>query len=82
MNAFKLVRRPCAEYEFHSVDDARLFYRHWPAVEAGTRKGIVLFHRGHEHGGRMAHLLGELRMPDADFSPGMRGLGCSSGERG
>lgn len=83
MNAFTPLLRSCTEHEFHSVDDARLFYRHWPAVEAGTRKAIVLFHRGHEHGGRMGHLVDELRMPDADFFAwDARGLGRSSGERG
>ena len=35
---------------------------------AATRRGaIVLFHRGHEHGARMAHLVDELDLPDFDF---------------
>lgn len=47
------------ECTFRVFDGAELFYRHWPA--AGRPKGaIVLFHRGHEHSGRMAHLVDEL----------------------
>ena len=40
---------------FHTHDSVALFYRHW---EAENRRGaIVLLHRGHEHSGRMAHLV-------------------------
>ena len=49
-----------------------------------TPKGaIVLFHRGHEHSGRMAHLADELDLPDfAMFAWDARGHGRSPGERG
>ncbi len=51
---------------------------------AQPRKGaILLFHRGHEHGGRMAHLVDELAMPDhAFYAWDARGNGRSAGERG
>ncbi len=49
-----------------------------------TPKGaILLFHRGHEHSGRMAHLVDELDLPDfAFFAWDARGHGRSPGERG
>jgi len=63
-------------------DGVELFYRYWPAVEP-RRGGIVLFHRGHEHSGRMAHLVDELDLPDFDFFAwDARGHGRSPGERG
>lgn len=64
-------------------DDEELFYRHWPAV-SGTPKGhIILFHRGHEHSGRMSHLVDELDLPDYSFFAwDARGHGRSSGQRG
>lgn len=68
---------------FTTHDGEALFYRHWPAV-SGHRKGaVVLFHRGHEHSGRMAHIPDELDMPDYDFFAwDARGHGESPGSRG
>jgi len=76
--------RTCDEQQFPSFDATPLFYRHWPAAEpAVEKKAVVLFHRGHEHGGRMAHLAEELELPDYDFFAwDARGLGRSPGERG
>lgn len=76
--------RACQESHFASFDATRLFYRHWPARgDAGEKKAVVLFHRGHEHGARMAHLVDELDLPDcAFFAWDARGLGRSPGERG
>ncbi|MDE1153161.1 MAG: bifunctional alpha/beta hydrolase/class I SAM-dependent methyltransferase [Micavibrio sp.] len=70
------------ELSFPSHDGVELFYRRWKT--AGPSKGaIVLFHRGHEHGARMAHLVDELNLPDYDFYAwDARGLGRSPGERG
>jgi alpha-beta hydrolase superfamily lysophospholipase len=52
-------------------------------VSASTRGTIVLFHRGHEHGGRLAHLVDELDLPDFEFYAwDARGHGESPGERG
>ena len=31
----------------------RFFYRYRPAADGSSDKAIVLFHRGHEHSGRM-----------------------------
>ncbi len=55
------------ERHFVSHDGRELFYRHWPASSGKSRGAVVLFHRGHEHSGRMAHLVDELALPDFDF---------------
>ncbi|NDO82157.1 hypothetical protein CJP72_15700 [Citrobacter sp. NCU1] len=76
------------ERHFLTSDNCELFYRHWPAQTVGTTaKVIVLFHRGHEHSGRLQHIVDELAMPDTAFyawdarghgrSPGMRGYSPS-----
>ena len=74
--------RTAHEATFVAHDGVPLFYRHWPA--AGPRAGaIVLLHRGHEHSGRMAHLVDELDLPHFDFYAwDARGHGRSPGERG
>ncbi|WP_130393325.1 bifunctional alpha/beta hydrolase/class I SAM-dependent methyltransferase [Cupriavidus agavae] len=60
-----------------------LFYRHWPARSGQPRGAVLLFHRGHEHSGRVAHLVDELDLPDhAFFAWDARGHGRSPGERG
>lgn len=71
------------ETVFASHDGVELFYRYWPA-RSGTPKGaIVLLHRGHEHGGRVAHLVEELGLDDfAFYAWDARGHGRSPGERG
>ena len=71
------------EHHFQTHDDVSLFYRHWPATGAARRGAVVLFHRGHEHGARMAHLVDELDLPDFDFFAwDARGHGKSPGQRG
>jgi alpha-beta hydrolase superfamily lysophospholipase len=71
------------EHHFQTHDGVALFYRHWPATGAVRRGAIVLFHRGHEHGARMAHLVDELALPDFDFFAwDARGHGRSPGQRG
>jgi alpha-beta hydrolase superfamily lysophospholipase/SAM-dependent methyltransferase len=68
---------------FASHDGVSLTYRRWPATDPNRRGAIVLFHRGHEHGGRMAHLVDELDLPDFDFYAwDARGHGLSPGVRG
>ena len=53
---------------FLTSDNTGLFYRHWPGLSAGpVSKVIVLFHRGHEHSGRLQHIVDELAMPDTAF---------------
>jgi alpha-beta hydrolase superfamily lysophospholipase len=78
-----LTQRPLHEHHFTTHDGVDLFYRHWPAT-AGPRRGtLVLFHRGHEHSGRMAHLVDELDLPGFDvFAWDARGHGRSPGARG
>lgn len=69
---------------FISHDGESIFYRHWAATEPSTeKKAIMLFHRGHEHSGRIAHLVNELDLPDYDFFAwDARGCGQSPGARG
>lgn len=75
--------RTANERTFLTHDGAELFFRHWPAESGEPRGAIVLFHRGHEHGGRMAHLVDELDLPDfAFYAWDARGHGRSPGERG
>ena len=71
------------ERTFATFDGTELFYRFWPARSSEARGAIVLFHRGHEHGARMAHLVDELDMPDyAFYAWDARGHGRSPGKRG
>lgn len=71
---------------FSTHDGVQLFYRHWaasPGAVGEPRRAIVLFHRGHEHSGRLAHLVEELNLPGFDFFAwDARGHGQSPGERG
>lgn len=70
------------ERRFTTYDGTGLFYRHWPAPDK-TGKAVVMFHRGHEHSGRMAHIVRELGLDDFDFFAwDARGHGMSPGERG
>ncbi|HNI71949.1 MAG TPA: hypothetical protein PLX65_00275, partial [Accumulibacter sp.] len=65
------MRQP-QENEFTTHDGSTLFYRCWPAVDghgghkgpdggsdSGGRSGLLL-HRGHEHSGRLQHVVDEL----------------------
>ncbi|MFO1397437.1 MAG: bifunctional alpha/beta hydrolase/class I SAM-dependent methyltransferase [Burkholderiales bacterium] len=77
------MQRPVREATFRTHDGVDLFYRHWPATEGPARGALVLFHRGHEHSGRMAHLPDELSLPEFDcFAWDQRGHGRSPGARG
>ena len=71
------------EKTFASHDGVELFYRVWPARSGAAKGAIVLLHRGHEHGGRVAHIAGELGLDDfAFYAWDARGHGRSPGERG
>src|SRR5262245_6788256 len=85
--------RPVEERTFQTHDGVALFYRYWPAVSGAPvssapvscapRGAILLFHRGHEHSGRMAHVVDELNLPEfAVFAWDARGHGRSPGARG
>ena len=83
-----MPREP-SERHFKTHDNVELFYRHWPHTQSPARGAVLLFHRGHEHSGRMAHLVDELNLPNFDFfawdarghgrSPGVRGFSPSLG---
>ena len=83
------TRRECVEHRFETHDGVALFYVHWPATTSPKRGAVAMFHRGHEHAGRMAHLVDELDLPDFEFfawdarghgrSPGVRGFSPSVG---
>jgi alpha-beta hydrolase superfamily lysophospholipase len=75
--------RPVEERTFQTHDGVPLLYRYWPAVSGTPRGAILLFHRGHEHSGRMAHVVDELNLPEfAMFAWDARGHGLSPGARG
>ena len=77
-----MTNRQAQECTFTTHDGVELFYRHWPS-QTQRRGAIVMFHRGHEHSGRMAHLADELDLPDFDiFAWDARGHGRSPGPRG
>lgn len=74
--------RQAIECSFATHDGVDLFYRHWRST-APRRGCVVMFHRGHEHSGRMGHLVDELDLPEFDvFAWDARGHGCSPGARG
>ncbi|MGE8065624.1 bifunctional alpha/beta hydrolase/class I SAM-dependent methyltransferase [Pseudomonas sp. NPDC089569] len=77
--------RDALQQTFTTHDGVDLFYQHWPATVAPDepRKAILMFHRGHEHSGRIAHLVEELELPGIDFFAwDARGHGQSPGARG
>ena len=68
---------------FSTQDGTSLFYRYRPAADGSSDKAIVLFHRGHEHSGRMMFVADELGFDDFSyFAWDARGHGYSPGERG
>lgn len=71
------------ESTFATSDGESLYFRHWSATEGNGKKVIVLFHRGHEHSGRLQHIVDELVMSDTYFYAwDARGHGQSPGARG
>lgn len=75
--------RIAEDRHFATHDGLDLFYRYWPALSERPAGAVVLFHRGHEHSGRMAHLVDELNLPNhAFFAWDARGHGLSPGPRG
>jgi len=76
--------RSAQEHSFVTHDGTELFYRHWPSAhDAEERRALVLFHRGHEHSGRLQHVVDELSLADFDmFAWDARGHGRSPGARG
>jgi alpha-beta hydrolase superfamily lysophospholipase/SAM-dependent methyltransferase len=75
--------RRAEERAFDTHDGTRLFYRCWLPATGRADRAIVLFHRGHEHSGRLQHIVDELELDDfAMFAWDARGHGRSPGERG
>ncbi|WP_072061472.1 bifunctional alpha/beta hydrolase/class I SAM-dependent methyltransferase [Xenorhabdus khoisanae] len=76
-------QRIAEEHYFTTSDSASLFYRYWPQEQTKTEKAIIIFHRGHEHSGRIQHVVDELNLPDvAMFAWDARGHGKTEGPRG
>ena len=68
---------------FDTHEGTPLFYRFWPAAAQKWDRAVVILHRGHEHSGRVQHIVDELGMPDAPmYAWDARGHGHSPGERG
>jgi alpha-beta hydrolase superfamily lysophospholipase len=75
--------RTALEKDFITHDGTSLFYRYWPARGITADRAIVLFHRGHEHSGRVQHIVDELGLDEfAVFAWDARGHGRSPGARG
>ena len=76
------VRFTASEHTMTLPDGVELFYRAWlPA--APTEKSLVIFHRGHEHSGRVQDIVEALDLADvAVFAWDARGHGRTPGERG
>ena len=64
-----------------SWDETELFYRAW-LPEQPAEKAVIIFHRGHEHSGRLFNLVEALELEDcAVFAWDARGNGKSPGPR-
>jgi alpha-beta hydrolase superfamily lysophospholipase len=76
--------RQAHERQFTTHDGSALFYRHWPPLQAGGEaRALILLHRGHEHSGRLQHVVDELGLDGfAMFAWDARGHGRSPGARG
>jgi len=76
--------RPALERQFTTHDGSSLFYRHWPPTLAGPdARALILLHRGHEHSGRLQHVVDGLGLDEfAVFAWDARGHGRSPGARG
>jgi alpha-beta hydrolase superfamily lysophospholipase/SAM-dependent methyltransferase len=71
-----------SEHTMKLSDGVELFYRAW-LPKTPTEKALVIFHRGHEHSGRVQDIVEALNLPDvAIFAWDARGHGRTPGERG
>lgn len=72
--------RAAQEKYFTASDGVSLFYRHWPGDGLNA---VVLFHRGHEHSGRLQEVVDGIGLEGYHcFAWDARGLGRSPGVRG
>jgi alpha-beta hydrolase superfamily lysophospholipase len=77
-----IVEASASDHRLTLEDGTELFYRAWVPAEP-TRKSLIIFHRGHEHSGRIEDVIKELRLDDvAVFAWDARGHGLSEGQRG
>jgi len=78
------IKRQATEHTFTSHDGQVIFYRNWKETTTQpAERVIVLLHRGHEHSGRMEHIVNELKMDDTPFFAwDIRGCGRTQGPRG
>ena len=78
----RATSRTATEHTFRTSDGVELFYRAWaPASE--SRRGVVLFHRGHEHSARWQEFIDRIALDDFwFFAWDARGHGRSPGDRG
>jgi alpha-beta hydrolase superfamily lysophospholipase/SAM-dependent methyltransferase len=78
----RAASRTATEHTFRTSDGVELFYRAWaPASE--SRRGVVLFHRGHEHSARWQDFIDRIVLDDFwFFAWDARGHGRSPGDRG
>lgn len=75
------LARVAEERSFEVHDGVKIFFRYWRGT--GSSRAVVLLHRGHEHSGRIAHLVDELDLPNASFFAwDARAHGKSEGEQG
>lgn len=76
------AKKQATENTFTSYDKQVIFYRNWRSEKA-SKKTIVILHRGHEHSGRIEHIVNELNLNDTSFFAwDIRGCGRTEGPRG
>lgn len=78
------IKRQATEHTFTSHDEQVIFYRNWKETTTQSAdRAIILLHRGHEHSGRIEHIVNELKMDDTPFFAwDVRGCGRTEGPRG
>jgi alpha-beta hydrolase superfamily lysophospholipase len=75
--------RHCDERTFEAIDGTPIFYRYWAGTSGSGDRAVVFLHRGHEHSGRLQHVVDELDLPEYSiFAWDARGHGRSPGRRG
>src|SRR5215469_2212216 len=71
-----------SEHTMRLPDGIELFYRAW-LPDVPTRRSLVIFHRGHEHSGRVQDIVEALGLTNvAIFAWDARGHGRTPGDRG
>jgi len=71
-------------FKFNSFDNYAIHYKKWSSSKP-TQKSVIILHRGHEHSGRVSHVVDELRAMGLDhnyYAWDARGHGLNEGARG